>query len=306
MLVLAVGHERETVSENNQTGPTAGQAGGVRGAPRPGSWKRIWIAGLVVVVVVGGLVVPSDVASWGPVFHWACESAGVTSSGTFFLPLAMVDSPYGGRGSVNSTYPSREVGFPPSWAAYQSDGGSESNDSVWGAFILDTANVTHLTNQTVLGPGASTHCSSEFGLEFHTVPPGSGGVGYGGEIFDVPWGPEFGTGAWSDQGEPLMYDFSTSPGNATSEFRQGFYGSNSPPISTCGGPSRSVPVAIRGLTTWVQFSWNGQYFSAPTDLPLSEVFSYYFPANLGTWQIDNLSAPGGPGGGWSFSYTPCS
>ena len=31
-------------------------------------------------------------------------------------------------------------------------------------------------------------------------------------------------------------------------------------------------------------------------------FSYSFPANGGTWMVDNLSAPGGPGGGWAFSY----
>ena len=206
---------------------------------------------------------------------------------------------------MNSTYPSQPVGFPPSWAASQLSGGGEFNGSVWGAFLRDTANVSTLSNQTMFGPGGNDRCSSRFALSFHEVPKSDGGFEYGGEIFSTPWGPQFGNGSSSDFGEPLIWNFSTSPGEASSIFRNGFYSLNSPPISTCGGPAQTVIVRILGLTTWITFELNDRNLTAPATLPLSEVFDYWFPANFGTWQVDNLSAPGGPGGGWAFSYSPC-
>ncbi|MGC2034334.1 MAG: hypothetical protein WA761_02675 [Thermoplasmata archaeon] len=62
----------------------------------------------------------------------------------------------------------------------------------------------------------------------------------------------------------------------------------------------------QGLPVKLLFTENEQNFSVPYVLPFTEQYTYTFPANFGTWQVDNLSAPGGPGGGWAFSYSPCS
>jgi hypothetical protein len=290
---------------------TPGQSGGedlqfrAREKTRRGR-RRAGIVGIVVIVVIIGLVAPTAFATWAPLLHWTCEATAVTNSGTFFLPLALVNSPYGGGGFVNSTYPSQAVGFPPSWAAYQMEGGGESNGSIWGAFVWDTVAVSTLSNASVFGPGTNNRCVAQFSISFHIVPAAQGGGGYGGEIFNVPWGPDFGTGAMSDIGEPLLFNFSTSPGNSTSVFRQGFYGENEAPITTCNGPSQSISAVVNGVTTWVSFSWNGRSYTVPAVLPLTEDFHFVFPADFGTWEVDNLSAPGGPGGGWAFSYSPCS
>jgi hypothetical protein len=277
--------------------------------PASSGWtrrRRVSVGSLLAVVVVVGLISPTLVAGWAPVVHWTCTATEVTTTGTFYLPLALVNSPYGGSGFVNSTFPSEAVGFPPSWAESQIEGGGEYNGSVWGSFLWDTANVSTLSNQTTLGPGSNNRCTSHFAISFQMVPPGQGGNGYSGEIFNAPGGPEFGTGSPSDQGEPLMFNFSMSGGNATSVFDNGYSASNSAPVTTCGGPAASLTAGVAGLTTWISFTWNGHNYSVPIALPLSEDFQYHFPANFGTWAVDNLSEPGGPGGGWAFDYVgPC-
>jgi hypothetical protein len=187
---------------------------------------------------------------------------------------------------------------------YQTVGGTVANGSVWGGFVLEEMVVERLSNTTELGAGSNGHCSREFAYSLQIVPPN---VGYEilGPIFDTPWGPEFGTGGYSDLGEPLMYNFTTSPGNSTSLFHQGFIQANAPPVSTCGGPAQIVPVRSLSLDTWIPFEWGGAEQLASLALPIAQAFSFEFPANFGTWQVDNLSAPGGPGGGWAFSYSPC-
>jgi hypothetical protein len=274
---------------------------------KPGRHRSTWVAvvGVAAVVIVVSLAVPTWVGGWAPLAHWTCESTELITTGTFYLLLALVNSPYGGLGFVNSTYPSQAVGFPPSWAAYQSDGGGESNGSVWGAFVWDTATVSTLTNETAWGPGDNVRCTDQFALTLHIVPPSQGGNGYGGQIFNQPWGPQFGTGSKSDRGEPFMWNLSTRYGNASSVFHNGFYGSNSAPITTCGGAAQSIPVRASAVTTWVSFNLGGHNYTVSVHLPLSESFHYWFPPDFGTWQVDNLSAPGGPGGGWAFSYSPC-
>lgn len=267
--------------------------------------RATWITGVAVVGVVVALVLPSWLGSWGPLFHIDCASTEVAKTGTFWLPLGLVNSPYGGLASDNATSPMNpSMGYNSS-SIYQGVGGTVANGTVWGGFVLEEMVVDRLTNTTQLGPGPNSHCSSEFAYRLQIFPPN---IGYevGSPIFDVPWGPEFGTGQYSDAGEPLMFNFTTSPGNSTSIFHQGFTQANSPPISTCSGPARIVAVRSFGLNTWVPFDWEGVQRLASLNLPIVQIFSYKFPENFGTWEVDNLSTPGGPGGGWAFSYSPCS
>lgn len=273
-------------------------------------WRRrrklVGLAGVVAAGIAVALVATVLLSSWSPVVHWTCDETEVAESGTFLLPLGLVNSPFGGNGSVLSVFPSRAVGYPPSWASTQSVGGTESNGSIWGAFLLVTANVSSLSTELVLGPGGDDRCSNQFSFAFHVVPTNQGGFGYGGELFTQPWMPEFGTGSPTDRDEPFTWNFSTTPGTTSSTFHNGFYESNAASVSTCGTSGRSVPVKSSGLTTWIPFSWNGQNYSEPAVLPLSETFLYSFPGDFGTWEVDNLSAPGGPGGGWAFNYLgPC-
>jgi len=67
----------------------------------------------------------------------------------------------------------------------------------------------------------------------------------------------------------------------------------------------SLPVRTLGLSVSFRIDLGNQSFWIATELPFTEQYHYSFPANFGTWQVDNLSAPGGSGGGWAFSYSPC-
>jgi hypothetical protein len=114
----------------------------------------------------------------------------------------------------------------------------------------------------------------------------------------------------SDQGEASSVLFTPYGGYASLPvlFNNGFTIANHVAISTCDTSAKSVPLPGNSATlkVRVQFTSNSLNRTAPMVLPFVESYDYFFPANFGSWQIDNLSAPGGPGGGWAFSYSPCS
>jgi hypothetical protein len=163
---------------------------------------------------------------------------------------------------VNTTFPPQSLGFPPG-TGFDLVGSQMNNGSVAGTFELETTVVSQLQSQTALGPGSNRHCSDSRAVSFE-VEGGNGGQSVGGQIFNTPWGPEFGTGAPSDAGEPLEFNFTNTPGNATSLFRQGYTDSNSPPISTCGRSASSTIVRSYGLLTWIRPTRKPMGRSRPT------------------------------------------
>jgi hypothetical protein len=77
-------------------------------------------------------------------------------------------------------------------------------------------------------------------------------------------------------------------------------------VSTCGSSTASLWVTSHYLTLWYRFSTGQGSATVSFTAPESGAgFHYSFPADFGMWQVDNLSSPGGPGGGWAFSYAPC-
>jgi hypothetical protein len=181
-------------------------------------------------------------------------------------------------------------------------GGGETNGSVWGAFWQVIVDVASVQNQTVWGPGAKVRCEGPFAVTLLTV--GQPQV-YTGGIFNWLGGPPFGPGSRSDASEPTQYNLSSAPNDSSFYFSNGFHTANVQNVSTCGGPARSIPAQSPQFIVWIPFSSNGKSHTVPFVVPSSQIFNYWFPANFGTWQVDNLSAPGGPGGGWAFSYSPC-
>ncbi len=263
--------------------------------------RRRWAVITVVVVtaIVVGLFTPTWIAGWAPVIHWACESVGEVANQTAWAPLSLENSPYGGLAFVNATVLSGTFG---STTPGMLVGGGETNGTVWGAFWQVIVGVSPLQNQTVWGPGTNVRCSAPFTVALLTV---SRPQVYTGEIFSWPGGPLFGPNSTSDLSEPTMYNFSSSVNASSLYFSNGFHTANAQNVSTCGGKARSIPVQSSQFTVWVPYSSSGRSIAIPITIPSLQRFSYSFPANFGTWQVDNLSAPGGPGGGWAFSYSPC-
>jgi len=88
-------------------------------------------------------------------------------------------------------------------------------------------------------------------------------------------------------------------------FYSGFYSPTSE-LSTCGAGTTILHTASSSLQVGVTFSVAGVVHVVNVSIPVQTNYTYTFPANAGAWAIDNLSAPGGPGGGWAFSYLhPC-
>ncbi len=232
--------------------------------------------------------------------HQACVASPEVFNETAWLPLAIQNSPYGGNSSVFSSVPFGLYGTPPD--VPPSVHGSESNGTIGGGLWKVNLSISPLASEYVWGPGTNAQCPGPFQVNIESVSPGHL---YTGGFFLWPWGPQFGPNSSSDAGEPLQFNMSLTQGDSTVLFHNGFVTTNHATISTCGVSTKVVPVRSSFLDVWIPFESGGRAYSPVVTLPFAESFSYTFPANFGTWQIDNLSAPGGPGGGWAFSYSPC-
>jgi len=245
----------------------------------------------VSCLIIVALFLPTVAGGWAPVLHWTCQRGARALDQRVYIPAQLLNAPYGGWVWGNVT-------LPPGMGIRGSDtelilGTSDMNGGVvWSGF---EANVTvySVANQTVWGPGANTRCTAAFAVEW--VADGNVATGI----------PLVAPGSISNQGEPTVLH----PGSSNIiSFSNGFSDANAANITTCGGAAESFPPVISNhLTLWVSFAIAGQNHTVPFQLPLVEsAFHYWFPADFGTWQVDDLSASGGPGGGWAFSYSPCS
>jgi len=252
-------------------------------------WKR-WgtLLGVAIVVLIVVLALPTWVGGWAPLAHWTCQRGSDVANETVQIPSLLLNSPYGGRVWGNVTFP---LGFLPFGLVGESTG--DANGGADWAGFQSNITVSTVENQTVWGPGSNVRCSEPFSVSLSPIGNPSLGITL------------LGAGNLSDQHEPTVL----FPGYVnTIYFLNGFEAANSENVSTCGGPTQSVPlVTSTSLTLWAHFVSDGHNSTAAFTVPIVDSqYHYWFPANFGTWQVDNLSAPGGPGGGWAFSYTPCS
>jgi len=261
--------------------------------------RPVGIATVVAVVALVSVVTPTFTLGWAPVLHWKCVSIREVSTQTIWAPLSLANSPYGGSVFVNATTPSGPFGSATPGLHV---GGGELNGSVWGGLWQVIANVTELENRLVWGPGSNARCTAPFGVTLLTAGPPQV---YTGEIFNWIGGPLFGPNSTTDYSEPTSYNLSASINDSSLYFSNGFHTPNAPTVSTCGQPARQVTVQSLQFTVWIPYSLDGRNYTAPFTMPSDQTFDYLFPGNFGTWQVDNLSAAGGPGGGWAFSFSPC-
>jgi hypothetical protein len=165
------------------------------------------------------------------------------------------------------------------------------------AFFTVNVSVFSLANATVWGAGPNVRCSQAYEVDFEN-PRTYAEVG----------GWMLGPNNTTDQYEPnfaiLFYGSSYTVDSL--HFDNSFSHPNRSNITTCSGPAQSLPLVQSDyLDVSFPVTIGGQNLSIPYELTVQQTFHYWFPANFGIWQVDNLSAPGGPGGGWAFSYSPC-
>ncbi len=273
----------------------------VQGGP---TQVRSKIRRIHVLIGVGiaafALLLPTLLLGWAPIFHWTCVQQDRVAQGTTFVPLVLVNSPFGGNatgvGVVPPSFPGG-FGYPTDWSAEDT---SAENGTASGTFNEVNVSIYQVKSTLVLGPGTNSRCSQTI-LVVPTPPPISGS--FSGFPVAVP-------SNLTDRGEASTWSPTSCEGCGgllPLYFNNSFSGTNEASISTCNTSAKSILLNpnSESLSVSIGFSWNGRNFTAPMTLPFIESYRYWFPADSGTWQVDNLSAPGGPGGGWAFSYSPC-
>jgi len=270
------------------------------------SWnlrRKSAIIGVTLALAVAAVVLLAPIIDgWGPAYHWDCLGAGeVAFFPDYFIPAVLVNSPYGGSGWGNGTIP---VSFPGAWSGPPDGvtkvdfGTGALRGQALGAFFSVNLSVSATQNVTEWGTGFNTRCSQPFTVQFQTP---ANYIEIGGSIL--------GQNNTSDANEPhyaLFDQGSQVPPLHSLLFNNSFSGANRANVSTCGYQSQWLPLTISSsLEVWFPVTIDGKNYTIPYLLTFVQTFHYWFPANFGIWQIDNLSAPGGPGGGWAFSYSKC-
>jgi len=252
--------------------------------------------------VVIAIFVSPGLTGVGLVSHSTCVRgplAGFQSN--YFLPAVLVNSPYGGSAWGNGTIP---VSFPGAWSGPPPEGvnavgfgaGAQNGGSL-GAFFTVNLSVYSLRNSTEIGPGNNLRCSQAYSIQFANPI-----------TLTEAGGQMLGQNNTTDaSGSPYAYIGGEVNASNSPFFNNSFSSENGPAVTTCGGPVKSLPLVepdylrlLFPLRVGLATSW------IPFQLTFVQTFHYVFPANFGTWEVDNLSAQGGPGGGWAFSFSPCS
>jgi hypothetical protein len=240
---------------------------------------------VAVVLLVVAVVLVASIVALGSSYKPPPPCAGDTAVASYphsLTPYLLLNSPYLGTANASFVVWNNSSGQPDYWGS----GLVASNGTVW-AYYEDLS-----WRIGARQPGAEfTHC----GPAFLAIPTD---LGTGGST-------DLAANLTSDVGEPNSTGYF---GTTTGYSLVYFYNSFTKPtlnLSTCGGPAQVRHLSSHHVEVGVPFSYGGSTITALANVTVTSSYNYTFPANGGIWEIDNLSAPGGPGGGWAFSYAPC-
>ena len=270
---------------------------------RSGPPLRALVAAGLGVVFAFGMV---GVATLAPYFegHYICVKGEQVASQFNYTTYFLLNSPFGGWG--NGTYDAADL-FGTGGSGHQFNG-SAGSVFAGGGWNLSKVNRVH-----VYGWGASASCPA--------YEANAGTVSTPGLPFASCAGcPVLGNGTRSDVGEPSQLAYNATVGATVYRsviFNNSFTIDNRGTVSTCGGPGQNLSMSTHNVTFQIPFAtadgtitlteslYTPSWGSAP-DGSYTAQYWYWFPGNFGSWAIDNLSAPGGPGGGWAFDFLgPC-
>lgn len=266
-------------------------AGHVRTGPRSPRGQLSLTVGIVVgiaitltVTTLGGLALFS---------HTVCVTGGPVDTALFWTPFSLVNAPYIGSSNYSANFPVYEP-FGLTNVTLTKGHVGQGNVSVGGYFETENWTVFPQVNATDVGPGFDRPCT----VPFKAVPaPTNYSVSYSGYILQGP-------GNTSNGNEPTTFSYGVPQASAV--FANGFVSANRPPISTCGTSGKQLNASSSSFD--ISLTFPGQKGSITTVAIVSsqQNFTYYFPANGGTWLVDNLqlnSPLRGPG--LAFSWQPC-
>lgn len=105
------------------------------------------------------LLLPTFLAGWAPALHWNCAVVNRVAEGVVYVPVVLVNSPFGGKAWANGTVPSYfpgSLGYPTR-SSFQSS--FAQNGTATGTFNTVNVSVYQVASQLTLGPGSNLRCS---------------------------------------------------------------------------------------------------------------------------------------------------
>ncbi len=238
------------------------------------------------LVVTGIAVIPLVVGSpWSLVAHYACGPGPAIAKEDLWTPLVLVNSPYGGSANGTGTYP-----IPGGWS---SDSVGVVNGSATAALVLETWSVSPSLPVLVAGPGPNAVCTGFLALG--TMD---------GMYQNTALQPN---GTTTDAGQPTSIVRADPYANSYDSVRfHNGYSEQDLSVTTCGASSIVLGARATSIAVEVPFIQDGSTRTASATIDATFNYTYTFPANFGTWSIDDLNTgANAPGGGWAFSFAPC-
>jgi hypothetical protein len=234
----------------------------------------------VIAIVIGILVaIPLPLAAFGAFGSKCGPGNQVATLSESITPWVIVNSPLFGKATGT------HIAVNGSSTVRTTFGGPE-NGTVWG--WLEIENWTIYTE--VSGPGVGALCPQPFVATVHDQ---------GNAVIGAL--PANGPGIFANDSQEPTISGSNATGTPVVYYHQGFYASDRM-ISTCGTGTESFATSSNYVDIGLGFEYGGAWHVLNETTSVLTEYTYEFSANAGTWAVDNLSAPGGPGGGWSFSY----
>jgi hypothetical protein len=243
----------------------------------------IGVAVFLTVASVGGVSLVS---------HTTCERRGTIGTTLFWTPYSLENAPYLGATYYSADFQLYEL-FGPTKVALRAGEVGGGNVSA-GYFETENWTVFSQANASQLGPGFDRPCSSLFGA---VQSPTNFTSSYGGLVLQGP-------GNSSNRNEPTTFPLPTT--HAVAAFADGFRLANQQSVSTCGTSWKELPFSSSSFDISLTVLSPKGALNVVASVASNENFSYYFPANSGTWLVDDLQLnPGLTGPGLAFEWQAC-
>ena len=238
---------------------------------------------MVTVATLSGLAIFS---------HIDCDRGTTVGTELLWTPFSLANAPYGGSAYYSADF-SLYDRFGIDHTTLTNGRVSEGNISA-GFFQTENWTIFAQSNETVLGPGLNVACNGAFGA---TMAPTNYSVSFDGAVLQGP-------GNTSNAGQPTTFTWGGVNQSAT--FANGFSAANDPPVSTCGASAKSLTFSSTSFDISVSIVTDSGPLRVVASVQSDENFTYDFPANGGSWAINNLQAIGPlTGPGLAFDWQPC-
>jgi hypothetical protein len=249
------------------------------------------------VGVAVGIVTTLTVATMGGLAlfsHTVCARGEVVDTVLFWTPFSLVNAPYLGSSNYSANFLVYEL-FGLTNVTLTKGHVGQGNVSVGGYFETENWTVFSQTNATDVGPGFNKPCSSPYGA----VPsPTNFSTSASGYILQGP-------GNTSNVNEPTTFPLASSK-HPPAVFENGFVSANQPPISTCGAEGKEINFSSSSFDISLMVPGPGGPIITVATVSSQQNFTYYFPANGGTWLVDDLQQNSGlRGPGLAFTWQQC-